>query len=383
MLIGVPTEIKNNEFRVGLTPAGVTELVRHHHEVLVQSGAGVGSGLGDAAYREAGARIVSSAEEIWEQAALVLKVKEPVGPELRLMRRGQTLFTYLHLAADPQLTHAVLESGTTAIAYETVTRGRSAGPALPLLAPMSQVAGRLAPMAGAYHLTQAQGGSGILMSGVPGTRRAHVAVVGAGVAGEAAAVVAAGMGADVTVLDINLDRLTQLDTVHRGRLRTLASSTLHIAETVAEADLVIGSVLVPGAAAPKLVTAEMVAAMRPGSVLVDIAIDQGGCFENSRPTTHQDPTYRVGEQVYYCVANIPGAVPQTSTAALTNATLPYVLRIADRGWREALAADEGLLAGLNAHEGVLAHEGVTDAVAGPLGLDPELDYRPASEMVSS
>ena len=383
MLIGVPTEIKNNEFRVGLTPAGVTELVHHHHEVLVQAGAGVGSGLVDEAYREAGARIVPTAEEIWEQAALVLKVKEPVGPELQLMRRGQTLFTYLHLAADPQLTHAVLESGTTAIAYETVTRGRSAGPALPLLAPMSQVAGRLAPMAGAYHLTQAQGGSGILMSGVPGTRRARVAVVGAGVAGEAAAVVAAGMGADVTVLDINLGRLTQLDTVHRGRLRTLASSTLHIAETVAEADLVIGSVLVPGAAAPKLVTAEMVAAMRPGSVLVDIAIDQGGCFENSRPTTHQEPTYRVGEQVYYCVANIPGAVPQTSTAALTNATLPYVLRIADRGWREALAADEGLLAGLNAHEGVLAHEGVTDAVAGPLGLDPELDYRPASEMVSS
>lgn len=383
MLIGVPTEIKNNEFRVGLTPAGVTELVQHHHEVMVQSGAGHGSGIEDAAYREAGARIVPSAEEIWGQSALVLKVKEPVGPEHRLMRRGQVLFTYLHLAADPQLTQAVLESGTTAIAYETVTRSGSGGPALPLLAPMSQVAGRIAPMAGAYHLTQAQGGSGILMGGVPGTRRASVAVVGAGVAGEAAAVVAAGMGADVTVLDINLDRLTQLDTVHQGRLRTLASSSLNIAEAVAGADLVIGSVLVPGAAAPKLVTAEMVAGMRPGSVLVDIAIDQGGCFENSRPTTHQDPTYRVGDQVYYCVANIPGAVPQTSTAALTNATLPYVLRLADRGWREALAADEGLLNGLNAHEGVLANRGVTDAVAGPLGLDPQLDYRPASEIVSA
>lgn len=378
MLIGVPTEIKNNEFRVGLTPAGVTELVHHHHEVLVQSGAGAGSGLPDESYLEAGARIVSTAEEIWDQAALVLKVKEPVGPEWQRMRRGQTLFTYLHLAADPKLTHAVLESGTTAIAYETVTRGRS----LPLLAPMSQVAGRLAPLAGAYHLTQAQGGSGILMGGVPGTRRANVAVVGAGVAGEAAAVVAAGMGADVTVLDINLERLTQLDTVHQGRLRTLASSTLHIAQTVAEADLVIGSVLVPGAAAPKLVTADMVAAMRPGSVLVDIAIDQGGCFENSRPTTHQDPTYRVGEQIYYCVANIPGAVPQTSTAALTNSTLPYILRIADFGWREALAQDGGLRAGLNAHEGILTHPGVTDAVAGPLGLDPQLDYRPASDVVS-
>ena len=379
MLIGVPTEIKNNEFRVGLTPVGVTELVHHQHEVMVQSGAGLGSSTPDEDYRQAGARIVSTAEEIWDQADLVLKVKEPVGPEWQLMRRGQTLFTYLHLAADPKLTHAVLESGTTAIAYETVTRG----PALPLLAPMSQVAGRLAPLAGAYHLTQAQGGSGILMSGVPGTRRARVAVIGAGVAGEAAAVVAAGMGADVTVLDINLNRLTELDTSHQGRLHTLASSKMHIAETVADADLVIGSVLIPGAAAPKLVTADMVASMRPGSVLVDIAIDQGGCFENSRPTTHQEPTFRVGEQIYYCVANIPGAVPQTSTAALTNATLPYILRIADHGWREALAADEGLLSGLNAHEGVLTHQGVTDAVAGPLRLDPQLDYRPASDVVSA
>lgn len=379
MLIGVPTEIKNNEFRVGLTPAGVAELVHHGHEVLVQEGAGIGSGLSDEDYRRAGARRVPTAEEIWGQAELMLKVKEPVGPEEQLMRRGQVLFAYLHLAAEPHLTHAVLDSGTTAIAYETVTHGRR----LPLLAPMSQVAGRLAPMAGAYHLTQAQGGSGILMGGVPGTRRARVAVIGAGVAGEAAAVVAAGMGAEVTVLDINLERLAELDRVHQGRLDTLASSTLNIAEAVAEADLVIGSVLVPGAAAPKLVTADMVAAMRPGSVLVDIAIDQGGCFEGSRPTTHQDPTYRVGEQIYYCVANIPGAVPQTSTAALTNATLPYVLRIADHGWRAALAEDEGLLSGLNAHEGVLTHQGVTDAVAGPLGLDPQLDYRPASEVVSA
>ncbi len=378
MLIGVPTEIKNNEFRVGLTPAGVAELVQHGHEVLVQAGAGGGSGISDGDYEQAGARMAATAEEVWDQAGLVLKVKEPVGPELGLLRRGQVLFTYLHLAAEPELTRAVLDSGTTAIAYETVTRGRS----LPLLAPMSQVAGRLAPVVGAYHLTEAQGGSGVLMGGVPGTRRARVAVVGAGVAGEAAAVVAAGMGADVTVLDINLERLAQLDSVHQGRLDTLASSTLHIAEAVADADLVIGSVLVPGSAAPKLVTADMVAAMRPGSVLVDIAIDQGGCFEGSRPTTHQEPTFQVGGKIYYCVTNIPGAVPQTSTAALTNATLPYVLRIADRGWREALAADEGLLSGLNAHDGVLAHRGVADAVAGPLGLDPETDYRPASEVVS-
>ncbi|MDI3330236.1 MAG: alanine dehydrogenase [Micrococcus sp.] len=378
MLIGVPTEIKNNEFRVGLTPAGVTELVHHGHDVLVQCGAGIGSGIKDQAYSAAGAQLARTAEEVWDQAELVLKVKEPVEGELQLMRRGQVLFTYLHLAASTELARAVVDSGVTAIAYETVTRGR----ALPLLAPMSQVAGRIAPMAGAYHLTQAQGGSGILLGGVPGTRRGRVAVIGAGVAGEAAAVIAAGMGADVTVLDINLERLTQLDVVHQGRLRTIASSKLNIAEAVADADLVIGSVLIPGAAAPKLVTADMVAAMRPGSVLVDIAIDQGGCFENSRPTTHEDPTYRVGEQIYYCVANIPGAVPQTSTAALTNATLPYVLKIADRGWREALGSDEGLAAGLNAHGGILTHRGVADAVAGPLGLDPVLAYRPASEVVS-
>lgn len=378
MLIGVPAEIKNNEFRVGLTPGGVTELVQHGHEVLVQSGAGTGSGITDQAYSAAGARLAATAEEVWEQAALVLKVKEPVEGELHLMRRGQVLFTYLHLAASPDLARAVVDSGVTAIAYETVMRGRS----LPLLAPMSQVAGRIAPMAGAYHLTQAQGGSGILMGGVPGTRRGRVAVIGGGVAGEAAALIAAGMGADVTVLDVNLQRLTELDIVHQGRFRTIASSTLNIAEAVMDSDLVIGSVLIPGAAAPKLVTADMVSAMRPGSVLVDIAIDQGGCFENSRPTTHEEPTYRVGEQIYYCVANIPGAVPQTSTAALTNATLPYMLKIADRGWREALQSDPGFMDGLNAHDGVLTNRGVVDAVAGPLGLDPQAAYRPASEVVS-
>ncbi|WP_336705583.1 alanine dehydrogenase [Micrococcus terreus] len=379
MLIGVPTEVKNNEFRVALTHGGVTELVRRGHQVMVQAGAGVGSGITDEQYRTAGAELVDDPDELWQRAELLLKVKEPVAEEYHRLRQGQVLFTYLHLAASPECTRAVLESGTTAIAYETVTRGRT----LPLLAPMSQVAGRLAPLAGAYHLTQAHGGSGVLMGGVPGTRRARVAVIGGGVAGEAAGVIAAGMGADVTILDISLDRLAQLDSVHQGRLRTLASSHLNIAEQVIAADLVIGSVLIPGAAAPKLVTAEMVEQMKPGSVLVDIAIDQGGCFENSRPTTHQDPTYLVGDKIYYCVSNMPGAVPQTSTAALTNSTLPYIQRIADLGWREALSADEGFAAGLNAHEGVITQRGVAEAVAEPLGLDVETAYRPSSGILSA
>ncbi|MCT2089697.1 alanine dehydrogenase [Micrococcus terreus] len=379
MLIGVPTEVKNNEFRVALTHGGVTELVRRGHQVMVQAGAGVGSGITDEQYRTAGAELVEDPDELWKRAELLLKVKEPVAEEYHRLRQGQVLFTYLHLAASPECTRAVLESGTTAIAYETVTRGRT----LPLLAPMSQVAGRLAPLAGAYHLTQAHGGSGVLMGGVPGTRRARVAVIGGGVAGEAAGVIAAGMGADVTILDISLDRLAQLDSVHQGRLRTLASSHLNIAEQVIAADLVIGSVLIPGAAAPKLVTAEMVEQMKPGSVLVDIAIDQGGCFENSRPTTHQDPTYLVGDKIYYCVSNMPGAVPQTSTAALTNSTLPYIQRIADLGWREALSADEGFAAGLNAHEGVITQRGVAEAVAEPLGLDVETAYRPSSGILSA
>lgn len=378
MLIGVPTEVKNNEFRVALTHGGVTELVRRGHQVMVQAGAGVGSGITDEHYRSAGAELVEDPDELWKRAELLLKVKEPVAEEYHRLRQGQVLFTYLHLAASPECTRAVLESGTTAIAYETVTRGRT----LPLLAPMSQVAGRLAPLAGAYHLTQAHGGSGVLMGGVPGTRRARVAVIGGGVAGEAAGVIAAGMGADVTILDISLDRLAQLDSVHQGRLRTLASSHLNIAEQVIAADLVIGSVLIPGAAAPKLVTADMVEQMKPGSVLVDIAIDQGGCFENSRPTTHQDPTYLVGDKIYYCVSNMPGAVPQTSTAALTNSTLPYIQRIADVGWREALSADEGFAAGLNAHEGVITQRGVAEAVAEPLGLDLETAYRPSSGILS-
>lgn len=378
MLIGVPKEIMNNENRVALTHSGVLELVQDGHTLLVQSGAGVGSGITDEAYQDAGAEIVADPAEVWARADMILKVKEPVGEELSRMREGQLIFAYLHLAASAECTKAMLDSKVTALAYETVTRGR----ALPLLAPMSQVAGRLAPVAGAYHLTQSQGGSGVLMGGVPGTRRANVVIIGGGVAGEAAGVIAAGMGANVKVIDLNLERLSELEQVHGNRLDTIASNAMNIAEAVADADLVIGSVLIPGAAAPKLVTAEMVEAMRPGSVLVDIAIDQGGCFENSRPTTHQDPTYLVGDKIYYCVSNMPGGVPQTSTAALTNATLPYIRRIASQGWTKALAADEGLAAGLNAHGGKLVHRGVFEAMVEKLNLDETTDFQPVQDVLA-
>ena len=379
MLIGVPTEIMNNENRVGLTKGGVHELVEAGHTLLVQAGAGIGSGITDEDYRSVGAEIVDDAAQVWQRAQMILKVKEPVGEELTRMREGQILFAYLHLAASAECTKAILDSKVTALAYETVTRGR----ALPLLAPMSQVAGRLAPVAGAYHLTQSQGGSGVLMGGVPGTRRANVVVIGGGVAGEAAGVIAAGMGANVKVIDLNLERLAELEKTHQGRLDTLASNAMNIAEAVADADLVIGSVLIPGAAAPKLVTAEMVETMRPGSVLVDIAIDQGGCFENSRPTTHQDPTYLVGDKIYYCVSNMPGGVPQTSTAALTNATLPYIQRVASQGWAGALSNDAGLAAGLNAHNGQLVHRGVFDAMADQLSLNPAQDFTPVEDVLAN
>ncbi|MGG5753629.1 alanine dehydrogenase [Zafaria sp. Z1313] len=361
MIIGVPKEIKNNEFRVAITPAGVSEFTARGHEVVIETGAGVGSGIPDELYVEAGARIADDADSTWTGADMVLKVKEPIAAEYHRMQAGQVLFTYLHLAASRECTEAIVAAGSTAIAYETVTAGRS----LPLLAPMSEVAGRLAAQVGAYQLQQPNGGAGILMGGVPGTRPAKVVVIGGGVAGENAAVIAAGMGADVTIIDINLGRLKEIDTAHAGRIKTLASSQFTIAAEVAAADLVIGSVLIPGAAAPKLVTKDMVAQMRPGSVLVDIAIDQGGCFEGSRPTTHAEPTFRVHDAVYYCVANMPGAVPQTSTAALTNATLPYALRIADKGWRRALAEDAGLAAGLNVHAGRVT----LASVAGEFGLE--------------
>ncbi|WP_067859528.1 alanine dehydrogenase [Nocardia shimofusensis] len=369
MRIGVPGEVKEQEFRVALTPAGAGELVRHGHEVLVQHGAGLGSGFTDDAYAAAGALLAEDADRVWAEAELVLKVKEPIEPEYQLMRGDQALFTYLHLAASRDCTEAILRSGITAIAYETV---RAADGSLPLLAPMSEVAGKLAAQVGAYHLMAPLGGAGVLLGGVPGVRPAHVVVLGGGVAGSNAATVAAGMGAQVSVLDTDLARLRDLDAAFHGRITTLASNAAEVERAVRAADLVIGSVLVPGARAPKLVTTAMVAAMRPGAVLVDIAIDQGGCFEGSRPTTHAEPTFPVAGALYYCVANMPGAVPHTSTLALTNATLPYVLAIADQGWREACASRPDLAAGLTAEDGLLLSPQVAEAhgitVTRPVGL---------------
>ncbi|GAA1493947.1 alanine dehydrogenase [Curtobacterium herbarum] len=358
MRIGVPTEIKNNEFRVAATPAGVGELTMHGHQVLVQAGAGAGSAFTDDEYTAAGATVVPDARQVWEQAEMVLKVKEPVASEYPLIREGQVLFTYLHLAADRPLTSALVESGATAIAYETV---QLPDRSLPLLSPMSEIAGRLSAQVGAHHLMRANGGRGLLLGGVPGTPKGRVVVIGGGVAGEHAATIALGMGAEVTLFDISLPRLRALDARFDGRVTTLRSNPLAIAAAVADADLVIGSVLIPGASAPKLVTDAMVADMRPGSVLVDIAIDQGGCFEGSRPTTHDDPTFRVHDAVYYCVANMPGAVPRTSTIALTNATLPYAVAIADQGWERALEADPALALGLNVHAGRVTNEAVAAA----------------------
>ncbi|MFJ4296391.1 alanine dehydrogenase [Curtobacterium sp. NPDC089689] len=358
MLIGVPTEVKNNEYRVAATPAGVAELMLHGHEVLVQAGAGVGSAFPDDEYAAAGATIVATADEVWARAEMILKVKEPVASEYASIRPGQVLFTYLHLAADRALTTALMESGATAIAYETV---QLPDRSLPLLSPMSEIAGRLSAQVGAYHLMRTNGGRGLLLGGVPGAPKGRVVVIGGGVAGEHAATMALGLGAEVTVFDISLPRLRALDARFDGRITTLRSSSHAIASALASADLVIGSVLIPGASAPKLVTDAMVADMQPGSVLVDIAIDQGGCFEGSRPTTHDDPTFRVHDAVYYCVANMPGAVPRTSTISLTNATLPYAVAIADRGWEQALADDPALASGLNVHAGQVTNEAVAAA----------------------
>lgn len=373
MRVGIPTEIKNNENRVAITQAGVFELARRGHEVLVQAGAGVGSAITDAEYVAAGAKIIEGADQIWAESDMILKVKEPIPSEYAKMRKGQVLFTYLHLAADKALTEAVLESGTTAIAYETVQLPTRA---LPLLAPMSEVAGRLSVQVGAYSLMKANGGRGVLLGGVTATRRGKVVVIGGGAAGEQAARIAYGMGAEVTVIDIFIPRLKQLEDEFNGRIQTRTSNAHNITEALKEADLVIGSVLIPGEKAPKLVTDEMVAQMKPGSVLVDIAIDQGGCFENSRPTTHDDPTFPVHNSIYYCVANMPGAVPETSTAALTNATLPYVVALADKGWAKALNDDGALAKGLNAHDGVVTFKGVADAF-------PELAYQPLEDVLAA
>jgi alanine dehydrogenase len=356
--VGVPKEVKNHEYRVAITPVGVHELVAHGHEVFVERGAGLGSSIDDHEYEGAGAKILETADEVWGNAETVLKVKEPVAEEYHRMREDLVLFTYLHLAADRPLTDELVARKVTAIAYETVQLP-SGG--LPLLYPMSEVAGCLAPQVGAYSMLKAQGGRGVLMGGVGGVANAKVVIIGAGVSGQNAANIALGMGADVTLLDTDLDKLRMSFWRYNNRVHGLASSKLAIRQQVLEADMVIGAVLIPGAKAPKLVTNDLVAEMKPGSVLVDIAVDQGGCFEDTHPTTHADPTYQVHNSTFYCVANMPGAVPNTSTYALTNATLPYVMALADKGWQRACREDHSLALGLNAHAGAVTNAPVADA----------------------
>ena len=357
MLVGVPKEIKVQESRVALTPEGVFEFVRFGHQVVVEAGAGVGSAISDADFIAAGAKIEADVTKIWSNADLILKVKEPIAAEYSRLRSGQILFTYLHLAASKECTDALIKSGATAIAYETVEVNGT----LPLLAPMSEVAGRLAVQVGAYALQKPNGGRGVLLAGVPGVAPGKVVVIGGGVAGLNAAVIAMGMGADVTVLDRSLPRLAYIDSLYNGRIKTLASTMHAIDREIKQADLVIGAVLVHGAKAPKLVTNAQVAQMKPGSVLVDIAIDQGGCFEDSKPTTHAEPTFKIHNSIFYCVANMPGAVPVASTYALTNATLPYALAIANKGWEQAIVEDKALDHGLNVHAGKLRYEAVAVA----------------------
>jgi alanine dehydrogenase len=356
MRIGVAKEIKPDEYRIALTPAGALELINHGHEVAVEQGAGVGSAFPDEAFTRVGAEIVS-VDDVWQRSDMVLKVKEPIAVEYPRLREGLILFTYLHIAADEPLTRALIDSGITAIAYETVEVGRS----LPLLAPMSEVAGRLAPQAGAYHLEKPVGGRGLLLGGVPGVAPGRVVVVGGGVVGYNAAVIALGLGAQVTILERSIDRMRHLEEVLSGRVSLLMSSSLQVAASVEEADLVIGAVLIPGAVAPKLVTREMITSMKDGAVVVDVAIDQGGCFETSHATTHADPVYVVDGVTHYCVANMPGAVPITSTKALTNATLPYVEAIANKGVRAAVTDDPALAKGVNVIEGKLTYEAVAEA----------------------
>lgn len=372
MLIGVPKEIKNNEYRVGLTPAGARELLSLGHTVLVQRQAGAATGFDDSEYVAAGAQMASTAAQVYEQAELVIKVKEPQPVECRMLRPGQTLFTYLHLAPDPEQCRLLVESGCMAIAYETVTDAQGG---LPLLAPMSEVAGRMAIQAGAACLEKAHGGRGVLLGGVPGVAPGRVLVLGGGVVGLNAARMAAGLGADVTLLDTSLARLKDIDMVFGGRIKTLMSTVQNIEDGLREADLVVGAVLVPGATAPKLVRRAQLKLMKPGTVLVDVAIDQGGCFETSRPTTHQQPTFEVDGIVHYCVANMPGAVSRTATMALTNATLPFIRKLAALGTGPALAADPHLLAGLNVCAGQVTHA----AVAHELGYD----YVPAATAVEA
>lgn len=372
MLIGVPKEIKTHEYRVGLVPSSVRELVHHGHRVMVQSGAGLGIGFDDKAYKAAGARIAASAAEVYAKSEMIVKVKEPQPAECKMLRRGQLLFTYLHLAPDPDQANALIKSGCTAIAYETVTSPRGT---LPLLSPMSEVAGRMAVQVGAHCLEKERGGCGILLGGVPGVHPGKVVVLGGGVAGTNAARMAMGLEAYVTVVDKSLDRLKQLDEQFGSKLYTAYATVDTIERLVIDADLVVGAVLVPGAAAPRLVTRAMLKKMRPGSVLVDISIDQGGCFESSRPTTHADPTYVVDGIVHYCVANMPGAVARTSTFALNNATLPFALALANKGYRKACAEDPHLCNGLNVHAGMITHEAVATAL--------RRRYVPAAEALQS
>ncbi len=369
--VGIPREVKNHEYRVAITPSGVHELARNGHRVFVEKDAGAGSSIPDEDYVRAGATILDTADEVWEASELVLKVKEPVAEEYHRMREGQTLFTYLHLAADRPLTEELLKRRVTAIAYETVELPDRS---LPLLAPMSEVAGRLAPQVGAHTLMRAQGGRGVLMGGVSGVWAAQVVVIGAGVAGMNAAAIALGMEAEVILMDRNIDRLRQMDRIYQGHVQTVMSNAYEVERAIMDADLVIGAVLVAGAKAPKLVTNEQVSRMKPGSVLVDISIDQGGCFEDSRPTTHADPTYPVHQSVFYCVANMPGAVPHTSTYALTNVTVPYAVELANRGWREALAGDASLAKGLNTHDGAITN--------GPVAEAHHLSHRELAEVLS-
>ncbi len=372
MIVGLPKEIKDNEYRVGLTPAGVRALTDAGHRVVVEKSAGEGSGFEDALYERAGAELIPSADDVWAEAEMIVKVKEPIEPEYPRMKEGLLLFTYLHLAPDPKQTRALLDSKVTGIAYETITDRRGT---LPLLTPMSEVAGRMAVQVGAQYLEKMNGGRGVLIGGVPGVPAARVVILGGGVVGTNAAKIAVGMGAQVTIVDKNLDRLRELDDIFLSKISTLASSAYAIHGAIAEADLIIGGVLVPGAAAPKLVTREMLKDVMKGAVIVDVAVDQGGCIETTHPTTHSNPTYYVEDVLHYCVANMPGAVPRTSTFALTNATLPYALRLANRGFLDAIASDPGLKEGVNTYAGKLTYEAVA--------TDQGLEYTPLDDMLGS
>ncbi len=370
MIIGLPKEIKDNEYRVGLTPAGVKTLSDYGHTVLVETMAGEGSGISDEEYSAAQGRIVETADEVWARAEMIVKVKEPVGPEYKRMREGQILFTYLHLAPDRRLTQAMLESGVTGVAYETITNDEGH---LPLLTPMSEVAGRMAVQIGAHYLQKPEGGRGVLMGGVPGVLPAKVVIIGGGVVGVNSIKMAVGLGANVTVLDKNLERLRYLDDIFGVKIRTLVSNPYTVQDACAKADLVIGAVLIPGASAPMLVTREMLKTMHKGAVIVDVAVDQGGCIETTRPTTHSDPTFYVDDVLHYCVANMPGAVPRTSTFALTNATLPIAIKLANKGFKEAISKDRHLKAGVNTYKGHITYEAVAESQG--------LKYKPIDDLI--